>query len=126
MKNEKRLKSSNVFLLNFLISQRFLGGLLGTLPLKKISCPIILFHYPSMVGALLLLQSLLFVLAILHPSQILRCRLSVIADDVIGCRIVVELGHRLYMLRYVHLFKHRLHIGPIYLGYVSFSHSGRV
>ena len=75
--------------------------------------PIILFHYSSVVGALL---SLFFVLAILHPLQFLHHRLSVIDVDVIGCRVVVELRSRLYMLRCVHPSKHMLHIEPIYLG----------
>ena len=64
------------------------------------------FHYPSMVWALLLLLSLLLSLAILHPLQLLRCRLSLVADDVIGCVVelhsrrlqgcVVELGSRVF------------------------------
>ena len=66
--------------------------------------------------------SLFFVLAILHPSQLLCRRLSVIADDVIGGRVVVELRSRL--LPWVHPSK--VHIGPIYLGYLSLSPSGRV
>ena len=59
-----------------------------------------------MVGALLLLLSLLLSLAILHPLQLLRCRLSLVADDVIGCVVelhsrrlqgcVVELGSRVF------------------------------
>ena len=51
------------------------------------SCPIVLFLcYPSKVGALLLLQSLL-ILAMLHPLQLLCRRLSLVADDVAGCRV---------------------------------------
>ena len=36
--------------------------------------------------------SLFFVLAILHPSQLVRRRLSVIADDVIGCKVVMRVA----------------------------------
>ena len=50
------------------------------------SCPIILFHYPSMVGALLFI-TVSSCLAILHPSQLLRCRLSLVADRLQGCAI---------------------------------------
>ena len=58
------------------------------LVLKKISCPIVLFLcYPSMVGALLLLQSLL-ILAMLHPWQLVHHRFSLVADDVTGGRVV--------------------------------------
>ena len=43
-----------------------------------------------MVGALLYTAS--SGLGILHPSQLLHCRLSLIADDVMDCRVVfVEL-----------------------------------
>ena len=49
-----------------------------------------------MVGALLLLQSLL-ILAMLHPLQLLRHGLSVVADDVTGCRVVnVVLRNRVH------------------------------
>ena len=68
------------------------------LVLKKISCPIVLFLcYPSMVGALLLLQSLL-ILAMLHPWQLLGQRLSLVADDMTDCRVVVNvvLRNRIY------------------------------
>ena len=49
-----------------------------------------------MVGALLLLQYLL-ILAMLHPLQLLRRRLSLAADDVTGYRVVnVVLCNKVY------------------------------
>ena len=48
------------------------------------------------MGALLLLQSLL-ILARLHLSQFIRHRLSLVADDENGCRVVnVVLHNRVY------------------------------
>ena len=49
-----------------------------------------------MVRALLLLQSFL-ILAMLHPSQLLCRRLSLVADDVTGYRVInVVLRNRVY------------------------------
>ena len=70
-----------------------------------------------------LLQSLL---CLGHITSIAVTPLSVIAEDVIGCRVVVELRSRVYMLGCVHPSKCMLHKGQIYLGYVSLSCSGRV
>ena len=65
------------------------------------------------MGAVLLLESLL-ILAMLHPLQLLRHKLSLVADDVTGCRVAnVVLRNRVYNdISNV--------IGPICSGYVPF------
>ena len=66
-----------------------------------------------MVGALLLLQSLP-ILAMLHPSQLLHHRFSLVADVGTGCRVVnVVLHNKVYD-------ENSNAIRPICSGYVHF------